>query len=110
MLLFCLSELNNNLYLDCLTVGQVVAFTDDGWRANLHGLHLVYDLICSVSQVCFLYLGISALVLAMVPGSCQLCLSISLVYIWEYYQSYSESFSFVSFIPAMLRIFQLPSY
>ena len=45
MLLFCLSELDNNLYLDCLTVGQVVAFTDDGWRANLHGLHLVYDLI-----------------------------------------------------------------
>ena len=45
MLLFCLSELNNNLYLDCLTVGLVVAFTDDGWRANLHGLHLVYDLI-----------------------------------------------------------------
>ena len=45
MLLFCLSELNNNLYLDCLTVGQVAAFTDDGWRANLHGLHLVYDLI-----------------------------------------------------------------
>ena len=34
MLLFCLSELDNNLYLDCLTVGQVVAFTDDGWRAN----------------------------------------------------------------------------
>ena len=34
MLLFCLSELNNNLYLDCLTVGLVVAFTDDGWRAN----------------------------------------------------------------------------
>ena len=65
MLLFCLSELNNNLYLDCF--GQLVvwsvAFTDDGWRANLHGLHLVYDLICSVSQVCFLYLGISALVL-----------------------------------------------
>ena len=63
MLLFCLSELNHNLYLDCLIVGLVVAFTDDGWRANLHGLHLVYDLILFCFSGLFLVFDISALVL-----------------------------------------------
>ena len=100
MLLFCLSELNNNLYLDCLTVGQVVAFTDDGWRANLHGLHLVYDLILFCFSGLFLVFWHLSFGFSMVSGSCQLCLSISLVYIWGYYQ-------FIWDLSALFRSYQL---
>ena len=86
-----------------------VAFTDDGWRANLHGLHLVYDLICSAFQVCFLYLVSSALVF-------QWILDLSALFFHQLgihlgiLSTYLGPFSFALYIPAMHHIFQLPSY
>ena len=77
------------IYIWTGAIGLVVwsvAFTDDGWRANLHGLHLVYDLILFCFSGLFLVFWHLSFGFSMVSGSCQLCLSISLVYIWGYYQ------------------------
>ena len=104
MLLFCLSELNNNIYFDCLTVGLVVAFTDGGWSANLHGLHLVCDLILFCFSGLFLVFGHLSFVFfngfwilsALFIHQLGLHLGILSVYL--------GSPSFVSFIPAMLQV------
>ena len=91
------------IYIWTGAIGLVVwsvAFTDDGWRANLHGLHLVYDLILFCFSCLFLVFWHLSFGFSMVSGSCQLCLSISLVYIWEYYQ-------FIWDLSALFRSYQL---
>ena len=100
-------ELNNNIHLDCLTVGLVVAFTDDGWRANLHSLQSVYDLILFCFQVCFLCFDISALVfqwlldlVSFVYPSAWYTLGNTINFIWDLSALFLWNTSCTPYIPA----------
>ena len=113
MLLFCLSELNNNLYLDwCNWLGCLISCFHWRWlesKPTWFAFGMWFDPVLFlrfVSCILISQLGF----FSMISGFCQLCLSISLVCIWEYYQFYLGSFSSVLYIPAVLHIFQLPSY